>query len=211
MPSLTPPPPIKGLYTITDPNLTSPENMGHAVESALKGGAKLVQYRDKNSPFDVQVALAKQIKTLCTHYRAQFIVNDDLALAQAVQADGIHIGKNDCDLAAARKALGESAIIGVTCYNDLSRALAMQAAGANYVAFGRFFPSKTKPNAPQAELETLREAKACLHIPVVAIGGIHFDNASTLLETGVDSLAVIQGVFAQPDIEMAARKLSQLF
>lgn len=203
--------PLKGLYVITDPNLSSPNNIVDHVTSALKGGAKIVQFRDKTSDFSTQLTIAKQLKTLCDQYQAWFIINDNIELAQQSQAHGVHIGKNDSDLQSARNILGAKAIIGVSCYNDLSLALKMQNMGADYVAFGRFFPSSTKPNAPQADLQTLVEAKHSLSIPIVAIGGIDTHNANQLLATDVDSLAVIQGVFAQDDIQSAARQISRQF
>jgi len=203
--------PLKGLYVITDPSLSNPKNIVEHVTAALEGGAKIVQFRDKTSDFATQVIMAKQLKALCDQYQAWLIVNDSIELAQQSQAHGIHIGKNDSDLQSARDVLGQEAIIGVSCYNDLALALKMQSLGANYVAFGRFFSSSTKPNAPQADLQTLINAKESLSIPVVAIGGIDASNAHQLLATGVDSLAVIQGVFAQDDIQAAALQISQQF
>lgn len=200
-----------GLYAITDPNLSQPHQIIEHVTSALKGGAKIIQFRDKSSDFDTQLNICKQLKTLCSGYQAYLIINDNINLAKLSQADGIHIGKDDSAIELARETLGQNAIIGVSCYNDLKLAQKMQDLGADYVAFGRFFGSKTKPNAPQADLSTLVKAKQILSIPIVAIGGIDSINAQQLLRTGVDSLAVIQGVFAQTNIETSAQKISQLF
>ncbi len=202
---------IQGLYVITDPSCSTSETLITDVTLALKGGARIVQFRDKSSPYAIQLPLAKQLKTLCESYQAWLIINDNMQLALQSQAHGLHIGKNDGDIETARTLLGEDAIIGVTCYNDLQRAEHMQRLGADYVAFGRFFPSKTKPDAPSAELQTLITAKQTLRIPVVAIGGINHTNARQLIQTGVDSLAVIQGVFGQADIEAAALLISQQF
>lgn len=202
---------IQGLYVITDPNCSTPETLIGDVTLALKGGARIVQFRDKHSAYELQLRLAKQLKTLCESYQAWLIINDNIQLAKQSQAHGVHLGKNDGDLKTARDILGVHAIIGVTCYNDLQRAEQMQNLGADYVAFGRFFPSLTKPNAPQADIQTLIEAKKNLTIPVVAIGGINHMNAKQLINTGVDSLAVIQGVFGQPDIKSAAQFISQQF
>lgn len=181
------------------------------VRQALLGGAKVIQYRDKSSPFEQQLNIAKQLKALCDQHQAWLIINDSIELAKQSQAHGLHIGKDDTALTQARQQLGEHSIIGVSCYNDLSRAQQMQNLGADYVAFGRFFPSQTKPHAPQADITTLRQAKQTLHIPLVAIGGIDKTNAPDLVQAGAHSLAVIQGVFAQADIRQAAADISALF
>ena len=202
---------IHGLYVITDTKLMNEKNIIAKVSLALKGGAKIVQYRDKANSEQTKLRLATQLQKLCKSYQAWFIVNDDIHLAKEVNADGVHIGKDDDDIHKARQLLGDNAIIGVSCYNDLNRALQMQDLGANYVAFGRFFNSKTKPNAPQAEIETLHQAKQSLHIPIVAIGGVTADNAQSLIDSGADSVAVIQGVFAAQDIQAESKKLQNLF
>ena len=202
---------IHGLYVITDTKLMNEENIITKVTKALKGGAKIVQYRDKVNSEQTKLRLATQLQKLCKSYQAWFIVNDDIHLAQKVNADGVHIGKDDSDINKARQLLGDNAIIGVSCYNDLQRAKAMQNLGADYVAFGRFFNSKTKPNAPQAELTTLQNAKQSLHIPIVVIGGITAKNAQTLIDSGADSVAVIQGVFAAKDIQAESKKIQLLF
>lgn len=202
---------IHGLYAITDPNLSPAYSVINDVEAALKGGARMIQFRDKTTDWDTQLKLAIELKALCEQYQATFIINDNIELTKASKADGIHLGKNDDSLEIARQQLGENAIIGISCYNSPDRALEMQQRGANYAAFGRFFASKTKPQAPQADLLTLTEAKKVLEIPVVAIGGIDESNATPLIDAGADSVAVIQGVFAQPDIERAAKQLQFLF
>lgn len=198
---------IQGLYVITDSTLSPGLQLLDDVAAALKGGANIVQYRDKVSSDLDKLANAKYLQALCQQHQATFIINDDIELAKMIGADGVHIGKNDTDLHTARQQLGQQAIIGVSCYNDLDRAKTMRAQGADYVAFGRFFPSKTKPDAPQAEIDTLIQAKQQLDCPIVAIGGITADNAETLLEAGADALAVIQGVFVQPDIQFATQTL----
>lgn len=200
-----------GLYAITDPGLSPGLIVIDHVRQALEGGARIIQYRDKISLFSQQVEIGKQLKRLCDDYQAWLIINDSIELAAACQAKGVHLGKEDVSLPQARRTLGSQAIIGVSCYNDLARAKQMQDAGADYVAFGRFFPSNTKPHAPQAELDTLKQAKKMLAIPIVAIGGISQSNAPSLISAGADSLAVIQGVFAQSDIQQAAHDISRLF
>ena len=202
---------IHGLYVITDTKLMNEENIIDKVNQALKGGAKIVQYRDKVNPHQTKLKLATQLQQLCKSYQAWFIINDDILLAKQVEANGVHIGKDDDDILKARQILGENAIIGISCYNDLQRAKTMQNLGADYVAFGRFFDSKTKPNAPQADIATLNQAKQKLSIPVVAIGGITQDNAGVLIKAGADSIAVIQGTFAQENIQQSCQKLQALF
>lgn len=202
---------IRGLYAITDPHLSPGLVVLDHVRQALEGGARIVQYRDKSSPFDQQMAIAHQLKTLCDQYQAWLIINDSIELAKLSHAHGLHIGQQDSDLQQARAQLGPNAIIGVSCYNDLSRAQQVQAQGANYVAFGRFFDSKTKPHAPPADLATLTQARKQLQLPIVAIGGIDKNNAPGLLQAGADSVAVIQGLFAQTNIRQAATDIAGLF
>lgn len=202
---------ISGLYAITDPTLCPNDNLLEQVKQAILGGARIIQYRDKTQPFSVQQQMALELAKLCRKFKVLFIINDSIELAQYCQADGIHLGKDDSAIQQARKALGEKAIIGISCYNSVERAMQMQVLGADYVAFGRFFASKTKPDAPQAEIATLIEAKQKLQIPIVAIGGINPQNAAQLITAGADSIAVIQGVFAQSNAQKAARSLSNLF
>jgi len=203
--------PIAGLYVITDTQLMTHSNLISKVEQALKGGAQLVQFRDKTSDKASKTKLARKLKILCENYQAWFIINDDIHLAKDVQAHGVHIGKDDTDITLARELLGPKAIIGVSCYNDLARAIQMQNLGANYVAFGRFFTSKTKPNAPQANIETLTLAKQKLSIPIVAIGGINAQNSKLLIDAGADSLAVIQGIFSHSDIQERSQAIQSQF
>jgi thiamine-phosphate pyrophosphorylase len=148
---------------------------------------------------------------MCRPLGVPLIINDDVELAAQVMAKGVHLGKGDADIASARAKLGPNAIIGVSCYNDLDCAIDAEQAGADYVAFGSFFPSRTKPNAVKAEMELLRQAKQQLTIPVVAIGGINADNGAQLVEAGADMLAVITELFGQADVLGAAEKISNLF
>ncbi|WP_232023528.1 thiamine phosphate synthase [Thiomicrorhabdus aquaedulcis] len=204
-------PRVSGLYIITQPDCASTATLLSQVKLALQGGARWVQYRDKTATFAHQLHTACLLKQLCKTYQAWLIINDHLPLALQSQADGLHLGQNDAQLKQARQVLGQHAIIGVSCYNDLPRAKQMQDQGADYVAFGRFFTSNTKPNAPQAELSTLQLAKQQLRIPVVAIGGVTANNTQQLIKHGADSVAVIHGVFAQPDITAAAQSIQQQF
>lgn len=154
---------------------------------------------------------AESLAALCRSFGAVFIVNDDVALACAVRADGVHLGRDDADPPNARAALGQRALVGLSCYDSLDRARRAQAANADYVAFGSFFPSRTKPHATRADVRLLRTARALLHIPIVAIGGITPENGRQLLEAGADALAVVDGLFGEPDPEFAARRYAALF
>jgi len=202
---------MRGLYAITDPYLTPGQQLLEAVEAALRGGANYLQYRDSLHEAGDRLRIAQELRALCHDYGAWFIINDDVMLTRTVHAHGVHLGRNDMPLAQARELLGTDTLIGVSCYNDLQRARAAQEAGADYVAFGRFFTSRTKPQAQPASLETLRAARKMLTVPVVAIGGITTDNAEIVIDAGADVVAVIQGLFAQPDIEATARQFCQLF
>lgn len=202
---------IRGLYAITDPQCSPNHLVIDHVEAALSGGARIIQYRDKTTPFSEQITVAKQLKILCQNHQAWLIINDSIELAKLSQAHGIHIGQNDTTLIEARAQLGAEAVIGVSCYNDLDRAQRMEKLGADYVAFGRFFNSKTKPDAPPADLATLALARSQLKLPIVAIGGVTADNTSQLIQSGAHSVAVIQGVFAQANIRQAATDIAGLF
>ncbi|HCB12739.1 MAG TPA: thiamine phosphate synthase [Gammaproteobacteria bacterium] len=200
-----------GLYAITDAQLIPDKQLTAAVEQALRGGARLIQYRDKSTDATRRLAQAQALNTLCQHYEAPLIINDDVELAAQAGAAGVHIGKDDPAFATARARLGKKAIIGVSCYNQIDLALDAEQAGADHVAFGAFFPSPTKPAEIRASIELLREARARLRIPIVAIGGITPENAPPLLKAGADVLAVISGVFGQPDIQSAAARYAALF
>jgi len=197
-----------GLYAITQTDNKSVGTVVAEVAAAIRGGAVIVQYRDKN-PLDA-VKLARELVTLCHHHHVPLIINDDIELAARVGADGVHIGKQDGTVALARKHLGDAAIIGVSCYNFVEQAIDAQAQGASYAAFGRFFPSSSKPLAAPAHIDTLKRAKRELAIPIVAIGGILPENGAQLLAAGADLLAVIGGLFDdQP--EQSARAYRMLF
>ena len=190
--------PAHGLYAITQTHDKSGDTIINEVEAAIRGGAVIVQYRDKN-PTDA-IYLARDLVKICHQHKVPLIVNDDVELAASAGADGVHIGKEDGAIAHARKRLGSDAIIGVSCYNFVEQALDAQGQGATYVAFGRFFPSSSKPLAAPAKIETLQQAKLALNIPIVAIGGILPENGAELLAAGADLLAVIGGLFeSQPE------------
>ena len=202
---------LKGLYAITDPVLTPPDTMPQQVEAALRGGARIIQLRDKSSDQDLRLHLARQLRNLTREHGALLIINDDVALCRACGADGVHLGQDDTDLVKARNWLGEGFIIGATCHGSVQLARQALAEGADYLAFGRFFPSATKPDAPPADLTPIREFLAGCPVPTVAIGGITLNNAAPLVEAGFTMLAVVQDVFGQPDIEDQCRRFSDLF
>ena len=200
--------PLRGLYAITQTKNKTADIIINEVIAAIKGGAVVVQFRDKES--SDAIYLADQLVKVCHEYKVPLLINDDIELAIKVGADGVHIGREDGAISEARDRLGADAIIGVSCYNFVEQAFDAQEQGATYVAFGRFFPSSSKPLAAPAELDTLRKAKFLLDIPIVAIGGILPENGGPLLTAGADLLAVIGGLFeTQP--EQSARAYQALF
>ena len=199
-----------GLYAITDAEFKG-EALAAQVEHAIQGGAQIIQYRDKSDDLAQRLAEAEGIFSVCQHHGVPLLINDDIELAAHIGAHGVHIGRNDAVYAAARERLGEDAIIGVSCYNRFELAQQAEAEGADYIAFGRFFSSGTKPEAVQAEQSLLHRARTELRCPVVAIGGITPDNGAQLIQAGADMLAVIRGVFAADDVTLAAQSLQALF
>jgi thiamine-phosphate pyrophosphorylase len=201
---------LRGLYVIADSSLSDKNTRLHdKVAHAIQGGANLVQIRDKRELPNIEEIEA--VADLCRQRQVPLLINDSIELALEVGASGVHLGQSDASLAEARQRLGKKAIIGITCHDRLDLAREAQAAGADYVAFGRFFPSQTKPEAPPANIEILTRARAELRLPIVAIGGITPDNGASLIRAGADMLAVIHGVFGQVDIEAAASAVSKLF
>ena len=198
---------ISGLYVITDARRPPPVALETAVAAALRGGAGIVQYRDKSPDPARRQAEAQAIGALCREAGATFIVNDDIDLARAVAADGVHLGRDDGDIAAARAALGDAGLIGVSCYDDLERARQALAAGADYLAFGSVYPSPTKPDAVQAPLEIFAAARGLTDRPLVAIGGINAANIAAVTAAGADAAAVVDAVFGAADIERATATL----
>ncbi len=195
------------LYAITDSQLLPGDKLFSAVEAALQAGCKWIQYRDKSGDQKKRIQEAQQLAALCNRYQAALIINDDVQLAIAVNANGVHLGQEDGSPQAARELLGNDAIIGVTCHDSL--VLAQQAVndGASYIAFGRFFPSHTKPNAKSAKFTLISEVKTKFpNIPIVVIGGITLDNAHILLDAGADKLAVCHELFSATDVKHVAEK-----
>lgn len=201
--------PRSGLYAITREAYRNEQALAEAVAAAIRGGAAVVQYRAKASRDPLREAA--RLLAVCRDGGVPLIINDDVELARRVGADGVHVGKDDLSLTEARGVLGPNAIIGVSCYDSVDLAVRAEAGGASYVAFGRFFPSKTKPDAPCAHLETLSLAKRQLSIPIAAIGGITAENGGQLVHAGADLLAVIESVFGVGDPCLSASEFAPLF
>ena len=181
------------------------------VEAALRGGCRFVQYRDKTSAAPERVARAHALRRLTLDFNARLLINDDMALTFLVQADGIHLGRNDGNLAAARAILGPDRLLGASCYADFALARKAASAGADYVAFGAVFPSLTKPNAVSAAVDLFSRARTTLTAARCAIGGITLDKAPGLIAAGADLLAVISDLFNAPDIMARAAAYQHLF
>lgn len=196
-----------GLYAVTN---GPREDLLDAVEAALAGGARLVQYRDKTRDAPRRLGEARALQRACLERGVPLIINDDMRLAAAVGAAGVHVGLGDASPRAARDLLGPAAIIGVSCYDDLARGREMAQSGVDYLAFGAFFASPTKPDAPRATPDMLRQA-AAWGVPLVAIGGITPDNGAPLVSAGATFLAVVSAVFGAPDVRAAAQRFTGLF
>jgi thiamine-phosphate pyrophosphorylase len=201
---------IKGVYAVT-PDCADTEYLLLRVSAAIAGGVRLLQYRNKTAAPELRREQATRLIDLCRAAAVCVIVNDCVELACELDADGVHLGAADGTPEAAREALGAKKIIGVSCYNQLDRALAAKAQGADYVAFGSFFSSATKPGAVRAERDLLSAAKAALDMPLVAIGGISAANASLLVQAGADAIAVVHSLFGAADVEQAAKRLCAVF
>ena len=202
---------LRGLYVITDRTLAGDRPLPDLVSEALAGGARVVQYRDKTADAARRRAEAADLTALCRHAGALLVVNDDVELALAADADGVHLGRDDAAVAAARARLGPGRLIGVSCYDRFELALAAQRAGADYVAFGSFHPSPTKPATVRADVSLLARGRRELALPLVAIGGITPENGRALVAAGADMLAVITAVFGATDVRAAAAAFAPLF
>lgn len=201
---------IAGLYAVT------PEGMGEDAlrqrcAQALDGGARVLQYRDKSRDHARRARLSAALAGLCRKRATLFIVNDDVELALRSGAHGVHLGRDDASIEHARRVLGADAVIGASCYDDLGRAERAAAAGADYLAFGSFFPSRVKPLAVRPSLDLLRAARSRFNLPLVAIGGITADNAREVVQAGADAIAVVTAVFDAEDPLSAAQSLARLF
>lgn len=198
----------RGLYLVTPDDADSARLLARV--QPLLAYTTWLQYRNKTASPRLRAEQAGLLQVLCAEAGVPLLVNDDPALAASVGAAGVHLGADDGGIAAAREILGETAIIGASCYDDLALARTAAAAGANYLAFGAFFPSSTKPGARHAT-PALLQAAACHRLPLVAIGGITPDNGAITIAAGADLLAVISGIFAATDPVGAARAIRALF
>lgn len=201
---------ISGLYAVT-PDVLEVGLLSEKVKQALEGGASLVQYRNKFADKHLLLQQSTALLALCRSFDVPLIINDHLDLCAQIDADGLHIGASDCNLNAARRLLGPNKIIGASCYNWVDLAVQAQLDGASYVAFGACFPSDTKPNAVHAPLSIFKEAKQKVSLPMVAIGGIHIENAPQVIAAGADALAVITDIFYDDNIRQICQRYTQLF
>jgi len=204
------PPKLRGLYAVT-PEFADGDQLLRAVEAVLAGGCRIVQFRDKNSAMLERLARARALRTLTRSFAAKLLINDDLALATLVDADGLHLGGEDGNLMAARAILGPGRLLGASCYADFQAGRPAVAAGVDYIAFGAVFPSPTKPQAARAGLDLFSRAKAEFPVAACAIGGITLANAPSLIAAGADLLAVISDLFGAPDITARAAAYQHLF
>ena len=200
---------LRGLYAVT-PESADTAWLADRVAQCIAGGAALVQYRAKRAAGSLALVQARALAEVCRAGNVPLIVNDSIALAAAVQADGVHVGRDDASVREARIALPH-ALIGASCYGDPAKARAAARDGADYVAIGSVFASSTKPGAPRAPLEALALARAASGLPVAAIGGITADNGRAAVDAGADLLAVISALFDSPDVRAAASRFARLF
>jgi thiamine-phosphate pyrophosphorylase len=202
---------LRGLYAITpdDADSSRLEERVRALFAAAADGCAALQYRNKTAAPELRLDQAQRLAPIARASGVPFIINDDIGLAAAVGADGVHLGREDGEIPVARRAL-PGKLLGVSCYDSLAAARAAVAAGADYVAFGSVFPSGTKPRAVRAPLRLFREARA-LGVPLVAIGGITLENAAGVLDAGADAVAVISALFDAPDLGARAREFARLF
>ncbi len=206
-------PALRGLYAVTPDDPLLPR-LSALVRTALEGGVRLVQYRNKTAPAPLRRAQAAELLRICRAFGARLIINDDVWLAIEIGADGAHVGRDDApggSLQAAREALGPHRLLGVSCYNQIALGEAAAAAGADYLAFGSVFDSPTKPAAVRAPLELLGEARRRFGLPVAAIGGIRLDNAPQAVAAGADLLAVITDLFDAMNIKARAEAYQTLW
>ena len=194
------------LYAVTDRSWLNGRSLYEDVEKALAGGITCLQLREKNLDFDSFVQEADLLKKLCADWQVPFIINDNVQVAAACKADGIHVGQQDMDACEVRKLVGKDCIIGVSA-QTVAQAIAAEKAGADYLGVGAVFPTSTKNDADAVSLETLKAICQAVSIPVVAIGGIHQQNMELLRHTGIDGVAVVSAIFAQTDIRAATEQL----
>lgn len=197
------------LYAVTDRSWLGGETLESAVEKALKGGATFMQIREKELDAEKFLEEAKKIKELCKKYHVPFVVNDNVDIAIAVDADGVHVGQNDMEAGNVRELIGRDKILGVSV-QTVEQAVLAEKRGADYLGVGAVFPTGSKADADYVSRDTLKEIYEAVNIPVVAIGGINRENIMELSGSGICGVAVISAIFAQTDIEKAAAELKKL-
>ena len=203
-------PDISGLYAVT-PDIADTDRLRALVEAGLIGGASVIQYRNKTADHDLRIEQSRVLLDLCRKHHVPLIINDHIELCLAIDADGVHLGGNDGNLAEARQRLGSDKILGASCYNRFELALEARAADADYLAFGSCFDSGTKPAAMRAPLELLGLARKEIGLPLVAIGGITLDNAGQAINAGADAIAVIAALFSAANVTQTAQQFSNFF
>lgn len=203
-------PKISRLYAIT-PDLENTDDLLNRTRQVLEGGARLIQYRNKLAGDILLREQARLLLQLCRKYQVPLIINDHLDLAIEIDADGLHVGQDDVSVAKARNQLGWNKIVGASCYNNLDLALQAEREGADYVAFGAFFSSLTKPNALSVPADLVHQAKKKVSVPIVGIGGIKLTNAKTVILAGCAAIAVCNDLFQTENIKVTATQFSQLF
>ncbi len=197
------------LYAVTDRTWLGENSLDDQVEKAIRAGATFIQLREKHLPYDEFVKAAYEIKAVTDKYKIPFVINDNAEVAIEVDADGIHVGQKDMEAENVRKLIGENKILGVSVHT-VEQALRAEKMGADYIGVGAVFTTATKEDANNISLETVKKICNSVTIPVVAIGGINKNNIMDLAGSGVDGVAVISAIFAQPDIEMAVGELIEL-
>jgi len=201
---------MRGLYLVT-PDWTDTDRLLDVTAQGLEAGAALVQYRNKTASADLRREQAAALLALCRRHGRPLLVNDHVDLCLRLDADGVHVGGLDAPVAAVRAALGSSKIVGASCYGQLALAQSAQEAGASYVAFGGFYPSRVKVYEVSTPLHIVAQAKAQLQVPVVVIGGMTAVNARPLVALGADLVAAISSVYLAEDAGAAAREFVTLF
>ena len=194
------------LYAVTDRNWLGGHTLYQDVEAAIKGGATFIQLREKKLDEEHFLEEAKEIKELCKKYRVPFVINDNVDIALAMDADGVHVGQSDMEAGMVREKLGPDKIIGVSA-QTVEQAILAEQKGADYLGVGAVFPTGSKDDAVEVSHETLKAICEAVHIPVIAIGGISTGNVMELSGSGICGIAVISAIFAKPDIETAAKEL----
>ena len=201
---------LQGIYVLSDAHLTPQKTILEQMERVLQSGVSVIQFRDKYASDEEAEFTCKALQALCHRHNALFIIDDRLSLAHKIDADGLHVGEDDVSFEEARALLGEQKIIGVSCYGDIERAKKYEALGADYVAFGSFFPSPTKPHSKVVPLNVLEEAKKELHIPICAIGGINTSNITQVSQYDIAMYSVISAVYQDDAIEANIKTLQAL-